>query len=97
LFACKFAVCCADAELVNVILRFIFHSVVGIVIFYVLKSFKNNDNNDDSVNNNKSNTTTSKTPDDNDYVQPGAPATLYGGRAQQSGYDIIDPPNSTQY
>jgi hypothetical protein len=63
-----------------------------------LKSFKSNDNNDiDTNKSNKRNTTTSSTPDDNDYVQPGAPATLYGGRAQQSGYDIVDPPNSTQY
>jgi hypothetical protein len=59
-----------------------------------LKSFKSNGSSSDNTN--KSNTT-SKTPDDNDYVQPGAPATLYGGRAQQAGYDIIDPPNSTQY
>jgi hypothetical protein len=75
-------------------LRFIFHSVVGIVIFCVLKSFKSNGNNSDNIGNNKN---SSNTPVDNDYVQPGAPATLYGGRAQQAGYDIIDPPNSTQY
>jgi hypothetical protein len=62
---------------------------VCIVIVFVLKTFSNNKQN--VVDNNKT------AANDNDYVQPGAPATLYGGRAQQAGYDIIDPPTSTLY
>jgi hypothetical protein len=72
------------------------HSIVFVVIVFVLKMFSNNNNTNDKQNIIEDNTSES-TPNDNDYVQPGAPATPYGVRAQQSGYDIIDPPNSTQY